>query len=112
MLHLVGGEELAESTVLDVVEVVVGHQPLRDDPVAGEDGESAFDEAGHGLRSLVVVELDVGEQRVALDVSGEPDHDLEAQAQLIREQRKSRSAGGYSFSGTLPATPTAARRSG
>ena len=89
MLHLVGGEELAELKSLSVI--------------------SRFATIPW---FLVVVELDVGEQRVAVDVSGEPDLDLEAQARQMREQRKSGSAGGYSFSCALAATPTAARRSG
>ena len=60
-------EQLAERAVLDVTEAVVGHQPLGDDPVRGEEGERALDKAGHGRRPLVVVELDVGESRVVVD---------------------------------------------
>jgi len=63
----VPGEQFAQRAVLDVAEAVVGHQPLRDDPVLGEEGERAFDEGGHRRRALVVVELDVGEPRVVVD---------------------------------------------
>jgi hypothetical protein len=45
-----------------VAEGVVGHQPLRGDPVRGEEGERPLDKAGHGRCLLVVVELDVGER--------------------------------------------------
>src|SRR4029450_11032946 len=41
--------------------------PLRDDPVFGEEGERAFDEAGHRQRLLVVMELDVGEPGMVVD---------------------------------------------
>ena len=54
-------EQLAQGAVLDVAEAVVGHQPLRDDPVVGEEGEGSIEEAGDGRGFLVVVKLDVGE---------------------------------------------------
>ena len=61
------GEQLAQRAVLDVAEAVVGHQPLRDDPVLGEEGERPLDEAGDRRGFLVVVELDVGEPGVVVD---------------------------------------------
>jgi hypothetical protein len=63
----VAGEQLAERAILDVAEAVVGHQPLRDDPMLGEEGKRPLDEAGHGRRSLVVVELDIRQPRVVVD---------------------------------------------
>jgi len=57
----VAGEQFAQRAVLDVAEAVVGHQPLRDDPLRSEEGERPFEEAGDGRGLLVVVELGVGE---------------------------------------------------
>ncbi len=67
MADAVAGEQLAQRAVLDVAEAVVGHQPLRDDPVLGEEGERPLDEAGDGRGFLVVVQLDVGEPGVVVD---------------------------------------------
>jgi hypothetical protein len=55
------GEQLAQRAVLHVAEAVVGHQPLRRDPVALVEGERTLEEAGDSLGFLVVVELDLGE---------------------------------------------------
>jgi hypothetical protein len=60
-------EQLAQRAVLDVAEAVVGHQPLGDDPLRSEEGERPIDEAGHGRRLLVSVEVDVGEPGVVVD---------------------------------------------
>ena len=48
----VAGEQFAERAVLDVAEGVVGHQPFRDDPVLGEEGERPLEEAGDGRRRV------------------------------------------------------------
>jgi hypothetical protein len=61
------GKELAQRAVLDVAEAVVGHQPLRDDALLGEEDERALDEAGDRRCLLVGVELDVGEAGVVVD---------------------------------------------
>jgi len=52
---------------LDVDPGVVGHQPLRDDPVPGEVGERSFEEAGHGHGTLIGMDLGVGEPGVIVD---------------------------------------------
>ena len=44
----VAGEQFAQRAVLDVAEAVVGYQPLRNDALVGEVGESALDKAGDG----------------------------------------------------------------
>jgi hypothetical protein len=64
---LAAGEQLTQRAVLHLAEAVSGQQPLRDDPLAFEEGERSFDEAGDGLGVLVVVELDVGESGVLGD---------------------------------------------
>ena len=53
--------ERGERAVLGVAEGVVGEQPPRGDAVVGEEVQGALDEAGHGERELVVVQLDVGQ---------------------------------------------------
>src|SRR5215207_2881583 len=60
-------EQLAERAVLAVDEGVIAHQPLDGDPVRGVENEPAFDEAGDRCRTLVGVELAVGEPRVVVD---------------------------------------------
>src|SRR6266536_2403822 len=67
MSDAVAGEQLGEGAVLDVAEAVVGHQPLRHDPVLSVEGERALEEAGHRRGSLVVVELDEGEPGMVVD---------------------------------------------
>jgi hypothetical protein len=54
------GEESGERLVTGVRPGVVAHQPLDLDPLLGEVGEAALDEAGHGFGLLVTVELAVG----------------------------------------------------
>ena len=67
MLDAAHREQLGEGSVLDLAEGVVGHEPPGHDPMPSKDGERALDEAGHGRRLLVLVELDVGEPRVVVD---------------------------------------------
>jgi hypothetical protein len=54
-------QQLAERAILRVRPGVVADQSFRADSVAGEEGESAFDEAGDGGGAFVWVELGVGE---------------------------------------------------
>jgi hypothetical protein len=41
----VADEQLAQGAVLHVAEAVVGHEPLRDDPVLGEESERSLDKS-------------------------------------------------------------------
>src|SRR5437764_14611157 len=61
------GEQPGKSSVARVCPGVVADQPLRLDPVLGEVGEAAFDEARHRCGFLVAVELAVGVAGVVVD---------------------------------------------
>ncbi len=61
MVDLVAGEQLAQRAALHVGEGVIGHQPLRDDAMLGEEGQRPLEEAGHCRGFHVVVELDISE---------------------------------------------------
>jgi hypothetical protein len=60
-------DKLRERVVVGVGPGVVADEPLRLDPVLGEDGEPALDKAGHRGRPFVAVELAVGVARVVVD---------------------------------------------
>ncbi len=55
MLDALVGEQLAQRAVVDVGEGIVGLQPPRGDPVAGEERQGALDEPGDRLGALVSV---------------------------------------------------------
>jgi len=61
------GEQLAQRTVLDAAEGVVGHEAPRARTLTLEPGDGTLDKGGHRRRSLVGVELDIGEPRVVVD---------------------------------------------
>jgi hypothetical protein len=67
MLDASACEQLSQRTVLHVSECVVGHDPLRGDPVLLEPAKGSFHEGGHGCRFLVVVQLDIGQTAVVID---------------------------------------------
>jgi hypothetical protein len=64
---LLAVEQLAEVAALDVDPGVVGHQPLRHDPVLGEGAECPLEEASGRCCSLVGMDLGVSESRVVVD---------------------------------------------
>jgi hypothetical protein len=66
VLDRAGGEELAQGTVVWVAPGVVRHQALWLDPVRGEEGQSALQEAGTSRGLRVAKHLGVGEPGVVV----------------------------------------------
>jgi hypothetical protein len=95
--HGVAGEELGEGSVVGVGPGVIAHQSFHLDPVRGEVGESALNEAGDGCGLLVAVELAVGVAGVVVNdrvhpFEANPQPQLSAGAVAVTRDRVARTA--------------------